>query len=182
MRGFMLTTPYLTLRRISSATAELITLAEAKLYLRVDTTEDDLLISEIIVAVRTHAEHILARSLVQQSWRVEYLTCLSTDVTLPMHPVQSITSVQTIGESGVVVTIPATSYRLLSPSLLRTDNTISGYIIAVTYMAGDVNATSRDLRQAMLMHAAMCYDMRGTEAPMPASTAQIYESHRGIRI
>ena len=97
MRGFMLTTPYLTLRRISSATAELITLAEAKLYLRVDATEDDLLISEIIVAVRTHTEHSIARSLVQQSWRVEYRECLPTDVTLPMRPVQSITSVQTIG-------------------------------------------------------------------------------------
>ncbi len=174
-------TPYFALRRTSSAPAELITLAEAKLYLRVDHTEEDLLISEMIVAVRCHAEEMIGRALVEQSWQVDYLQSLPCDITLPMRPVRSVTLIQTRDESGAVVTVPASAYRLLNTSLLHVDTPLCGPLISIAYDAGNAAAPDHDMRQAMLMHLAMCYDMRGTDAPIPAAI-QTYETYREIRV
>ena len=175
-------TPYHALRRAISASAELITLAEAKLYLRVDHAEEDLLISEIIVAVRCYAEQILGRSLVEQGWQVDYLGCLPCEVRLPMRPVQSITALQLSDEKGNGVTVSPAAYRLLSSSLLHVDNGLNSALISIIYTAGDSVIIPHDMRQAMLMHIAMCYDMRGADAPLPAATAQIYDTYRDIRI
>jgi uncharacterized phiE125 gp8 family phage protein len=175
-------TPYHMLRRISSAAAELISLAEAKLYLRVDNAADDVLISELIVAVRSYAEMAIGRSLVEQSWQVDYREGLSCDVTLPMQPVRSITSIVAKGDTGSSLTLPSTSYRLLSPSLLHIDSAISASVISVNYVAGDNVTTPRDLRQAMLSHLAMCYDRRGSDVPIPADARTMYDSTREIRL
>lgn len=57
--------------KITSAPAgEPITLAEAKLHLRVDVTDDDALITSLISAARMAAETICRRAFVTQSWKV----------------------------------------------------------------------------------------------------------------
>lgn len=47
---------------------EPVSLVQAKLHLRVDTTADDLLISSLIVAARQYAEQVTWRALVTQTW------------------------------------------------------------------------------------------------------------------
>jgi hypothetical protein len=51
-------------------TVEPITLAEAKLHLRVDATDDDALIGSLISAARFEAEHRCSRALVTQQWEL----------------------------------------------------------------------------------------------------------------
>jgi uncharacterized phiE125 gp8 family phage protein len=49
---------------------EPVSLAEAKAFLRVDTGDDDDLITALIAAARTHVEMQTRRALITQSWRL----------------------------------------------------------------------------------------------------------------
>ncbi len=57
------------LRLIQGPIAEPVSLAEAKLHLRVDVTDDDALISAFIAAARDYAETITRRCFIAQSWK-----------------------------------------------------------------------------------------------------------------
>lgn len=52
----------------TAATADPVTLAEAKLHLRVDFTADDALITSLISAATLGAEHMTGRALMPQKW------------------------------------------------------------------------------------------------------------------
>src|SRR5574340_609262 len=51
-------------------TAEPLSLAEAKLHLRVDIADDDTLISAMISAARQHAEMVMQRQIVAATWKL----------------------------------------------------------------------------------------------------------------
>lgn len=55
---------------ITAPAAEPVTLTEAKSHLRVDFTDDDTLITSLIIAARQHAETITQRALVTQTWKL----------------------------------------------------------------------------------------------------------------
>jgi uncharacterized phiE125 gp8 family phage protein len=54
---------------LAAPAAEPITVAEAKLYLRVEHADDDALITALIAAARTHVEARTRRALITQTWR-----------------------------------------------------------------------------------------------------------------
>lgn len=56
--------------KITDAAIEPITLAEAKLHLRVDASDDDARIGGFIAAVRQECEVILGRSLIETTWEL----------------------------------------------------------------------------------------------------------------
>lgn len=60
----------MALRQIAAPATEPITLEEAKLHLRVDTTDDDALITGLISAARVAAENICRRAFVTQQWEL----------------------------------------------------------------------------------------------------------------
>ena len=55
---------------LTAPTVEPVSLTEAKAFLRVDTSDDDDLITALIVAARSHAEMQTRRALITQSWRL----------------------------------------------------------------------------------------------------------------
>ncbi len=55
---------------LTPPTAEPVSLAEAKLHLRVEDNADDVLIGALISATRVQAEHDTRRSLVTQTWQL----------------------------------------------------------------------------------------------------------------
>src|SRR5690606_38274918 len=82
------------LERTAAPTTEPLGLTEAKLFLRVDGTEEDDLISSLITATREQAEEYLRRSLITQNWSLWLDEQVSGHLWLPMGPVQSIGAVQ----------------------------------------------------------------------------------------
>src|SRR5580698_760383 len=56
------------LRRVLDPIVEPVSLSDMKNYLRVDVTDDDLLISTLISASRERAEDLTGRCLVAQQW------------------------------------------------------------------------------------------------------------------
>jgi len=58
----------MTTRLITPPTEEPVTLEKVKTQLRVDGTEDDILISSLITAAREQCEHMIKRSILPQTW------------------------------------------------------------------------------------------------------------------
>ena len=105
-----------TLTLVTGPTTEPITEEEAKSWAKIDTDDDDALVSALIAAVRSSAEQYLRRSLITQTWMLTLdlqqsmmndtlpegswnlpisvlYGGLTREIELPKGPVQSITSV-----------------------------------------------------------------------------------------
>lgn len=89
---------------------EPVTLAEAKLHLRIEDaiTADDTLVSALIVAARQWVEQYLHRSLVTQTWRLKLDAFPDTDTIVLGRPslleVSSVTYVDADGDSQTMST------------------------------------------------------------------------------
>src|SRR3954471_1677907 len=91
--------------RTGAPAVEPLTLGEAKAFLRVDGTDDDMLIADLIVAVRMLAEGWLRRSLIGQSWQLAFDGGVPETVWLPMGPAIAIAGVTVVGRDGSTVGI-----------------------------------------------------------------------------
>ena len=111
---------------ITPPAAEPVTLADAKLHLRVDVTDDDTLISSLITAARMQAETITQRQFVTATWQLVLDafpgpnlmgTPYGVPFSVPRHaillnksPVQSVASIQYLDTGGVLQTMDPATY------------------------------------------------------------------------
>jgi uncharacterized phiE125 gp8 family phage protein len=116
------------LQLVTPPAGEPISLAEAKLHLRVDGGDDDLLIGSLITAARQAAETITGRQLMTARWRL-VLDAFpgpllmhagsGSSFSLPTHaillakcPVQFVVSVEYLDMNGTTQVLPASDYVL----------------------------------------------------------------------
>lgn len=139
----------MSLLLITDAATEPVTLAEARLHLRLasDYTTEDATISALIKAARRMAEHELGRALITQTWE-EVLDAFPADeIELTMPKVLAITSIKYIDTDEVEQTITSTNYSLDSSKLpgwvkpaygldWPTDVLDSTNVVRVRYTAG----------------------------------------------
>lgn len=175
------------LTRTSAPATEPLTLAEAKLYLRVDNTDEDTLISDLIVAARMMAETWLRRSLITQAWKIAYDDGIPEDVQLPMGPVNSVSSVVAVNRDASVQVIDSAGYWLdAAQNRLMLDNPLLGFRIEITYATGygDAAAVPTPIKQGMLAHIAALYDSRGEngETSLPEQAAALYAPFREMSL
>ena len=177
---------------------EPVSLAEAKLHLRVDHDDEDILILSLISAARLHLEHVLGRAFITQGWL--YLTDnwpAGHTVDLPLAPVQSIVSVKVYDSDDAATTLSPSTYLLDGLSVLprlvrRASNTWPkpGRIangIEVSFTCGHGSLASEvpaPLRQAVLLLVAHWYEHRqpveiGDQAEvMPALVQDLVSPYR----
>lgn len=110
--------------KITTAVAtEPVSLAEAKLHLRVETAEtaEDTLITGLITAAREAAEHYTGRGFAPQTLEVvmDNFPTTSGGIELPLSPVATITSVKYTDNAGVEQTLSSTKYALSLYGLAR---------------------------------------------------------------
>jgi len=97
------------LRRTSSPGTEPVSLAEAKLHLRVDHDAEDALISALIVSARTDCEDRLQRSLITTGW--EWTLDAFGDLGyIPRPPLVSVTSLKYFDAAGTLQTLDPSAY------------------------------------------------------------------------
>jgi len=151
---------------------EPITLAKAKAHLRVDTMDEDILISSLILTSRLHIEAALGLALITQSWQLTLNAWPKGNaVPLPLHPVSAVTLVKTVSANGASTTLapsatvldPGPPARVVNVSQLWPVVTAPANGIAITFTAG-FGPTAEDvpapIRQALLLLVAHWYEHR----------------------
>ena len=167
-------------------TVEPITLAEAKMHLRVDSDFEDALIQDYIKAARSHVERFTGVSFTDQTIRAvikrdEYqmtdwfkkIEPLSFE--LPLSPVNEILTAEDkdgpIEYEADLVSIPATITPANAPEQ-----------IVVTYTT-NTSAMAPDVKTAMLMILHQLYDMRGgTDTEAVIRVEEAYLRHHRVSL
>jgi uncharacterized phiE125 gp8 family phage protein len=175
------------LTRVTAPSSEPLTLAEAKLYLRIDTRHEDTLLTDLIVAVRMIAESWMRCSLISQSWMLAYDFGIAESIWLPMGPVNSITSVVVVNQDTTTQTIDSSAYWMnAAQNAMLMSGPLLGFKIQVSYSTGYGDATTipRPIKQGLLAHLAAMYDSRGEagEAALPEQSVALYMPFREVRL
>lgn len=171
--------------RISEPAAEPVTLAEAKLYLHMDSNTEDALIVDLILAARIAAEEYLSQSLITQSWKLAFDDAAPECLGLPRGPVQSVTQVKSIDKTGVETVISSSVYHLnAARNTLLFDAQVQGFRVEIEYGAGygDAAAVPQAIKQGMLAHIAALYENRGEGGSLPVAALMLYQPFREVRI
>lgn len=175
---------------ITAPTEEPVTPGEAKLHLRVDGTDDDALITALIVAAREAAEHITGRALMPQTLELALDAFYEFNrdhpgrhayrVILPRPPVASITSVKYVDTTGTLQTLDPSAYVLDDYS--EPARLVPAYgtcwpatrcqenAVLIQYEAGYADAASvpQQIKSWMLLRIGMLYENReGIVAGVP---------------
>lgn len=187
---------------ITAPTVEPVSLVEAKAHLRIDIDDDDVLISGLITAARSHLEGIARPKLamINQTWDYIADTWPSGDtVELRPYPLQSVTSIKYTTSAGVETTFSSASYQVdtySQPGRLRLKSTASwpGTALremnglAIRFVAGYGAAGSAvpvQLRQAILLLVGHWYENREPvlttgmmAAPLPMTVDALFRNWR----
>jgi uncharacterized phiE125 gp8 family phage protein len=97
---------------LTPPTAEPLTRAELKLWLKVEVSADDALIDALGQAARQLVEQVTDRALITQTWRLTLPRLGPRPVRLPVWPVQSVTSVAYTDSTGVAASWDASLWAL----------------------------------------------------------------------
>lgn len=179
--------PHVAVTRHIAPSLEPLTLAEAKLYLRVEHTAEDSAIAQMITAAREVAEEILNTSFLTQRWKLTFAHELPAEFALPYGPVQSVISLTRVEENGAVTSLdvgvieiaPNTSHAICSAPQ-------SAKRFEIIYEAGLGSTTSSvpaALRQSMLQHVAYLYGFRSLEdSARIHDITRLYAPFREVRV
>lgn len=164
---------------------EPVSLAEAKLYSRVDLDIDDELIEIFITAARKHVEQYCNIALISQTRTVFYdssdLCFAAAVLDLPFSPVQSISNFRTFDSDNVELEFPGSEYFISGSRLAINDGGywpsdirwVDAYSISAVVGYGDnPEDVPAPLRQAILRLVAHSYQNR--EA--------VYDSVNGVMV
>lgn len=172
---------------------EPVTLAEARAHLKIDTTDDDTLITRLIAAARTRAEWHTGRALITQGWTL-WRDAWCDPLALPLPPLQAVTSLKTYGRDDAEHLLDGANYTidLAGGRVTLKDNVappvdlrrINAVAIAFTAGYGDTTSDVPDpLRSAILAIVAFLYEHRG-EAPaeFPQDIAAMLAPYRVLKV
>lgn len=165
----------MTLRVVTAATAEPVTLAEAKKYLRVDVTDDDTLITALITAAREHVEHASGRSWATQTLELTFEE-FGGALELEQGPVTAITSIKYIDTSGVERTLGAGEYVLRGEIVQEVDAWPATYAtedaVKVRYTVGET-VIPQAVKTAILVMLAHLYENRENAGEIPTTVRRL---------
>ncbi len=176
-------------RRISVVTppaAEPLTLAETKLFLRVDGDDDDTFIATLITATREFAEQYLRRSLINRTLKLSVDQVLESETRLPLGQVSSVESITAIAIDDSSVIVDTDDYYLkAAEDQLMLTQPIYAHHIEVEYVAGygpDSADIPAPICQGMLLHLASLYDNREGATALPPATVDFLAPFREISL
>lgn len=162
----------LSLVQTVAPTAEPLTLAEVKRYLRVDGTDDDVVIEALMVAAREEVETWTGLTLLTTTYALRLDDFPASGIiALPRAPLQSVTSVAYLDDSAVSQTLATTQYVANTYSMPgRVELAYSGTwpstyaqynAVTITFVAGFTHATLPErARMAMKLLIGSYYEQR----------------------
>lgn len=137
--------------KVNSVTgSELVSVAEAKLFTRIDTSADDTLIDDMITQARVFIENYISRDIVAKN-RTYYVDQTNGLFDLPFAPIASVSSVTVEGEAATYDILGLDDYSIElhgGPSKH----------VKVTYVTAGINDSA--IKQAILQLVSTLYDNR----------------------
>jgi uncharacterized phiE125 gp8 family phage protein len=187
---------------LTGPSVEPITLTDAKLHLRVDTSAQDTLIQSLIMASRLHIEAALDLALITQSWRLRLDSWpRSGTLVLPLRPVEELTAVRVHVDDDTIETLDVDDFILdgtPNPARVVWRGTgtapvspIAANGIEIDLVAGYGDAPSdvpQPIRQALLLLVAHWYENRepveigATATVIPGSVSSLLSLYRRRRL
>ena len=191
------------LRLKTSPASEPVSLAEAKLHLKIESidTAEDSLIQRLIVVARRRAEVSTGRALVTQTWTLALDSFPGDVIEVPRPPLSSVASITYIDPEGVTQTLAADRYRVdaqrepgrLTPAWDESwpaTRPVSN-AVEVQFVAGygDPGKVPEDIRQALLLIVGRYYahreDVQAGGTPpvkMPLGAEHLLLPYRRVRV
>ncbi len=188
----------------SAPATEPITLTEAKLFLRVDTTDEDALITGLISAARERAQRYTERQFVTASYtytaKANQLLWVSggycntkPELLLPLPPVQTVSTVTLTDANGTATVLSASGYRVVidrtpgkivflePPNIdMERDDAIR---VAFTCGYGAASAVPLGIKTAMYwMINSMYMNREDADSPVTSSVERLLDIYRAYRV
>lgn len=160
---------------------EVLTLSEAKQFLRIEHDADDALIAAAITAARVSAEEYLRVLVLPQTYSYEF-TQIAHILPLPVGPAQEVAQISAYDANGNDTEISSDSYRLTIDGYgIVFPNVPAGESFAVEFTAG-LTQVPAPLKQGMLHHIAAMLEQRGGQVGLPEISRQLYQPYRRVRL
>lgn len=184
---------------VTPPAGEPVSLAEAKLHLRVeaDFTDDDTLISALITAARRKCEAEISRCFITSTWDITrdrfpwgHAACYGDPrrdtLQIPNPPLVSVSSLSYADQSGSTLVLPSDGYQVVAgtpgvivpayetywPSTARYQPSS----VTVRYVAGygAASAVPESIKAAIKILLTYLYENRGdSDVPIPAAVAAL---------
>ncbi len=163
----------LSMQLITEPASEPVTLDEAKLFLRIDTADDDALLATLITASRRLVEQTTGKCLLQQTWRFGVDRWpVSALLRLPLSPLLSLSAVTVMDGTGNRVAQTLANFPInatsVPPTIQAKTVPSSGAVCeggiqldAVFGYGTTAASVPQPLRLAVLMVATQFYETRG---------------------
>ena len=191
----------MSLVMLSPPAVEPVAVAEAKAHMRVDGTDEDVLIGSLLLMSRLHIEAALSLALITQSWTVVLDRWPGpAGVDLPLSPLQSVDAIRVKDGGGGITLVPPESYLVdlasRSPRILWNAGVpvaprvpANGIEIDMTVGFGATAASvPAPLKHAILMLTAHWYEHRDPQeigsagARIPDAVSELINPFRVIRL
>ncbi|MCE2658302.1 MAG: phage head-tail connector protein [Rubrivivax sp.] len=169
----------MALRLITAPATQPITLAAAKLHLKIDDAAEDTWLQAAIESASLAAEHETGRRWITQTWEAIYDAFPAGAIELGLSPVQEVVSVKYLSQAGTEQTLATEAYVLDADHALGVGYVLpassgawpataaSANAVRVRFTVGygaDATAVPAQARQWMLMHIGTACRMRESMA------------------
>lgn len=178
---------------------EPVSLDEARLYLRLDRTDEDDLLATLITAARLMVEAASGRMLIAQHWRLVLDTWPGCGtLRLPLAPLIAVTAARVFDAAGLATALAPAAFvpiqgsdpplLRLGPELPAPGRAFAGIEIDLEIGFGPAPAdVPASLRQAVLLLAARWFEHRSDAVErdaqaLPASILALVAPHRRARL
>lgn len=172
----------------------IITMAEAKNYLRVDSADDNSLITALIEVAEDLVEKLTGRILLTKILEFIYDE-VGVSIEVPRSPLQEIMKIETIDDTGVKTIVSSGLYNvdisgqrgrimLKDGCVWPTHRGFASFIITAKVGYGDTaEAVPAALKQAVLVALAILYENRGEmdEGKIMSAISAICQPYRIFR-
>ena len=169
------------LSQVTAPAEEPLTLSEAKLFLRVDITDDDSIITRLITTARKAAETYMRRSIITQQWALIYDDYAPCQIFLPRGPVQTVDVIRMIASDDSQAVVDGALYsQAADSSILNVRTTLISHRVEILYTAGFGLAASvpDEIKQGMLLHISAMYDDRANSGVLNGGSQGLYDPYK----